>query len=551
MNGGERSGRRWAWLALVAVLLFALALRVRLLDVPLERDEGEYAYAGRLLLEGVPPFAQAYNMKMPGIYAVYAAMMAAFGQSVPGIRLGAALVTAASGLFLFLALRRRFDLKTSWLCSAGFALLSLGPAVQGVMANAEPFVLPFALAGLWALLAGLDRDRAALVGLSGLLFGLSGLVKQHGYFLALFGGVYLLGVLAGWSGRSWRHRVFLVFLFGAGVFLPFVLTAGYFYRAGVFGRFWFWTFTYASRYVSMTPLSIGLENFEHQAGRMFHDFSLLLALAGVGLLAPFWDRGSRAAARFTHPLALFSFLATCPGLYFRPHYFFLLLPALSLLAAIAVPALARLWAANRIPPRALTAVSLFFLAAVAFPLARNGAFFFTMSPEEACHQLYGDNPFPEAVTVSAYIRERSTPRDRIAVLGSEPEVYFYADRRAATGYLYVYAMTEPHAFALSMQKEMRAQIEAARPRLLVLFGNPDFWPLPRMAFLVDWMAEYIPRHYRLVGAVDFRWPGPSVFVWGERASGLEPVSAFWIKVFERLAPAEAEPALESRPAPHL
>ena len=155
------------------------------------------------------------------------------------------------------------------------------------------------------------------------------------------------------------------------------------------------------------------------------------------------------------------------------------------------------------------------------------------------------------MTVSAYIRERSAPRDRIAVLGSEPEVYFYADRRAATGYLYVYAMTEPHAFSLSMQKEMRAQIEAARPRFVVLFGNPDFWPLPRMAFLVEWMAEYIPRHYRQVGAVDVRWPKPSVFAWGDKAPGLEPVSEIWIKVFERLAPAKAEPSAERRPRPQM
>jgi hypothetical protein len=46
----------------------AAALRLRLLDVPLDRDEGEYAYIGQLLLQGIPPYAQAYNFKLPGIY---------------------------------------------------------------------------------------------------------------------------------------------------------------------------------------------------------------------------------------------------------------------------------------------------------------------------------------------------------------------------------------------------------------------------------------------------------------------------------------------------
>lgn len=36
---------------------------------PLERDEGEYAYAGQLMLQGIPPYQLAYNMKLPGTYA--------------------------------------------------------------------------------------------------------------------------------------------------------------------------------------------------------------------------------------------------------------------------------------------------------------------------------------------------------------------------------------------------------------------------------------------------------------------------------------------------
>jgi len=51
---------------LALVLVFTAAVRFRMLDAPLERDEGEYAYAGQLMLEGVPPYLAAYNMKFPG-----------------------------------------------------------------------------------------------------------------------------------------------------------------------------------------------------------------------------------------------------------------------------------------------------------------------------------------------------------------------------------------------------------------------------------------------------------------------------------------------------
>ncbi|MHA2217782.1 MAG: hypothetical protein ACXACY_17745, partial [Candidatus Hodarchaeales archaeon] len=61
-------GRYWPWLAIFIVILSAAVIRIHLLEVPLERDEGEYAYAGQLMLQGVPPYDQVYNMKMPGIY---------------------------------------------------------------------------------------------------------------------------------------------------------------------------------------------------------------------------------------------------------------------------------------------------------------------------------------------------------------------------------------------------------------------------------------------------------------------------------------------------
>ena len=35
--------------------------------------------------------------------------------------------------------------------------------------------------------------------------------------------------------------------------------------------------------------------------------------------------------------------------------------------------------------------------------------------------MNGENPFVEPVQIAQYIRERSLPDDRIAVLGSEPQ----------------------------------------------------------------------------------------------------------------------------------
>jgi len=39
------------WVLAVAILGLVVTIRIRLLGIPLERDEGEYAYAGQLLLQ--------------------------------------------------------------------------------------------------------------------------------------------------------------------------------------------------------------------------------------------------------------------------------------------------------------------------------------------------------------------------------------------------------------------------------------------------------------------------------------------------------------------
>src|SRR5207253_9238130 len=98
------------WIVPALMILFVGVIRIRLREMPLERDEGEYAYAGQLLLQGIPPYRLAYNMKFPGIYGAYALVMLLFGQTAAGIHLGLLLVDAASILLMFFIGRKLLDL---------------------------------------------------------------------------------------------------------------------------------------------------------------------------------------------------------------------------------------------------------------------------------------------------------------------------------------------------------------------------------------------------------------------------------------------------------
>src|SRR5262249_57400828 len=123
-----------AWAIFLAAAVLVIALRIRLLDVPLERDEGEYAYAGQLLLQGVPPYAAVYSMKAPGIYAAYAASMAIAGESPRGVHLGLLVANLASMLGLFVLGRRLGGLLAGAIARASYRLMALSASVLRVAA---------------------------------------------------------------------------------------------------------------------------------------------------------------------------------------------------------------------------------------------------------------------------------------------------------------------------------------------------------------------------------------------------------------------------------
>jgi hypothetical protein len=63
------------------------------------------------------------------------------------------------------------------------------------------------------------------------------------------------------------------------------------------------------------------------------------------------------------------------------------------------------------------------------------------------------DPFVELGNVARYIQSQTAKSERFAVLGSEPQTYFYAKRRSVTGYMYTYPLTENQPYAEVMQRD--------------------------------------------------------------------------------------------------
>ena len=493
---------QFAWWALATIVFtLVVAIRIRLLGIPLERDEGEYAYAGQLILQGIPPYKLAYNMKFPGTYAAYAVVMSIFGQTISGIHLGLLLVNAATVALVFFIARRLISETAGVVAAASYALLAISPTVLGFAAHATHFVMLPVLGGMLLLLDQHADARFGRLFVSGALFGMAVVMKQPGIFFAVFAVIYLITkeIRSGLRPKDWFLRALV---FGGGVILPLTMMCLVLLYTGVFREFRFWTVDYAQQYGTLVRLGNVAPFLLGRTSEVIGANWPVWALAGVGALAGIWNERVRAGTLFLLGLLFFSALAVCPGLYFRHHYFVLVLPAVALLAGTGISALAGALpdrvTASKVVPLIVTA------AALALPLVQYKKLFFEFSPAQVSRMIYAGSAFPEAVRIAEYLREHTTVDDTIAVLGSEPQIYFYSHRHSATGYIYTYPLMEPQKYARQMQEEMISEIEQANPKYLVSVTMNDSW-LSRPGsdpLIFSWANEYIAKNYVPTGFVN-------------------------------------------------
>ena len=526
----KSKSQAWAWILLAAVAIFTSAIRIRLLQTPLERDEGEFGYMGQLILQGIPPYKIACNMKLPGTYAMYALFLKIFGNSVAGIHLGLMVMNLISIVLVFLLAKRLLGPLGAVVASASFGLMSLSPSVLGTSAHATQYVLPFALGGILLMLRAIDSGKASTLALSGLLLGTSFLMKQHAVFFLVFALLYYIWARARKMpiGRLAIHSG----VFGLAMVIPYGLTCLILYKLGVFGEFWFWTYTYARTYASEVGFKEGVKWFLKMVKDVMEHSSLLWALGGVGVIAIMLEKRARANRVFLFGFVVFSFLTVCPGMYFRAHYFITFLPALALLIGAAVQYGTEAFRSLG-PVRFIPAV--LFLCLLGNFVSLERGFLFRMNPTDVSIMMYKSAEFPAMEEVSRYVKAHTKPGDKILVFGSEPEIYFYAQRHACTKFIYTYALVERHKYCSVMQRQMIREIKASEPKYVAVIRVPTswaFWPGCDRT-LTDQGMRYFGRHYELVGIAELISKDRVLYFWDKEAKDYNPASQSYVLVLRR------------------
>ena len=492
--------RHWIWAALAVILLFSLVIHVRLWDIPLERDEGEYAYIAQQMLKGIVPFKSAYTMKFPGVAAMYAPFIWAFGATPRAVHICLTAVTVSTIGLLMLLARRKLGHAASIVVAATYTLLSLQFSALAFAGHATHFVVLAAIAGLLLLDSAIQQQRPWHFAAAGLLLGLCPLMKQHGVAFLIFGLLYLAQAQYRQRQVKWGPALSRLMLLGGFGLLPMLLLFLVMWQQGVFGRFWFWTVQYASTYANSLTLSQGWANLKLQFSHQFGASALLWSFCLSGLIGFGFVKEVHRHWVFFLGLLLFSFIGMCPGYYFREHYFILIMPALALLAGVSFLGLQRL---SLIQPLSAPVLgTLVFLGVIAYSVYGQRIYLFQASPNAISRMAYGSNPFVESLDIGKFLKEHCPPNAKIAILGSEPQIAFYAERLSATGYIYVYPLMEAQPFARSMQEEAAAEISSADPDYLIFVDIGTSWLAQPQSdrWIFSWFQQY-QRRMQLVAGV--------------------------------------------------
>ncbi len=469
----------WTAVSLAGLLLLFVVLQGRYLNIPFERDEGNYAYGAWIMTKGLVPYLNTFEQKPPLIYLPYFLALLIDPRAYWPVHLLAALSLLATvglvGLVGYREFGRRAGLLAMWL----LVPLSLLPQLTPFAANTEKFmVLPFA--GLLAIYA-FNREKpggqawfwAGVCGMATLLF------KQ----IAVFGVGY---VFAAWLYGTWRRdrRVNEIFPALLGALLTFVLVCGYFIARAGWAALWEQTVVY-NRYYAATFGGLSLNNFLHNMQMFSLVWPVLLLLLAWGLF-----RGGRRVLFYLGLLAL-----TVGSIFPTPygHYYMMVLPAAALFLAGSAASLMK--QANG---RQYWSLAALIVILIVWPVKD----WYLLKPAEVLTRSYSQlNPFVEAPLAAEKVAALTAPDDYVYVAGTEPEILFYAKRLCPAKMTGVYALVMNNPLALAYQQETIAELEKRRPRVIVWVRSPLSWlagpASPPLIF--NYFDEILRDRYRLAG----------------------------------------------------
>lgn len=511
------------WWILGITLAMVLYTRLALLGIPLERDEGGFAYIGQHLLGSQLLYTDVFDNKLPGLYLMYWVFNLLPGSQGANIHLGLLLVQAGTLALFFPWMRKMFDLPVAAISTSLFAVSALMPGVFGFAAHATQLMMLPVVGGLrllWDFTRAPESDgRWWRLAVSGLLLGFAFTVKQPAVVFIVFAEAVLLLGNGVWLQKMWRALVL-----GLASLAPFGICAGYFWMQGRFNDFWLWTYTMPT--VQTVSADDSLFYLNKLIPRMVGNHWLFWGLGVLSLgVIPFTEI-SRSEKAWVAGLLVLSMLSSIIGLGFIPHYFVPVIPWAALGIAICLNWLTTRRGNNWLAP---LASGLIFI-----PVLMNAGYFFKPDYARIMEDSYPWNGFSEAKAVATELKKRLKPGERIAVLGSEPQLCYYTATERCSPHLFMYPVVREHKLKQSFQQQFLRDLADCQAEYVVLTASEASWA-PGFAETPFFKRDIFPKitaGYDLIGRANIGQI-PLNIVWDEALKTHNPPKCPPMFVFKR------------------
>ncbi len=444
---------------------------------PFGWDQGIFAWVGDVINRGGLPYRDAWEIKGPLTYYLFALVQFIFGSNQWGIRLFdlALIITAAAMLFILVR-----QLTNPIVAGWAAVLFVLWYASGNYWHTAQPdgWVSMLMIIALTPMLVARVSLRWYQLVLAGILIGSACLIKPL-YVLFLF-LAFVIAFQRGWPDKKQILRMALMLT--AGFAIPLAIAVAWFaYQNALPDLFEQYIIYNLTIYAGGSLGSVGTHI------KAIIDFLLsgevilpLIPVVGLGLVV-LW-RSSRQHAIALGLWALIAFLIVVVQNRFFKYHCLLLCPSITVLSAVGFHQLFFPGSAELTEQKgtlrkqmqlmgALLLIVVIFQTAIhpLFEVSKWVSFISQRIDREEYYAGFGDIPYA-SIQAADYIREHTAVEDRIYVWGWDAVIYYLSGRQSSTrfGFSMPLLMGEGTEIQAAYRREFLASLKANPPVYIVI-----------------------------------------------------------------------------------
>jgi len=511
----------WLYLLFFIIILIGyFFLRLNLIHIPLNRDEGGFAYFGRFFSDGGILYQDFYDNKPPGVWFIYAGLYYVAPFTPAGIHWSLHIYNLITLLVLGILAYKLFNVSSALWTMAIFAIVSSEPFIEGFSASVEMFMLLPVVASLLLCISGSEKERYSLFFFSGLFSAAAFWIKQPALIFTFF---LLIYIIASWMKQHHSVPVKGLVGFFTGFFLLSSIISFYFYQKDIMNELVYWSFIHSLAYASSASYFSAISYLLIQLRDMFFSNP---GLWSIGLIALIIIVLKKIKNRWiVVGFLISSFIAAAHSPLMYRHYFALLCPAAALAGGFGCSYLNNTIKKNG--KNMIVGTGTLILIIIILPILLNYNYYLTNTPEQTCRFLFPGSFFPESSSIGGYLQNHTTPDDKILILGSEPQILVYANRKSATRHLFFYHVVGPYKRAGDFQRQIFEDIYSNKPDWAVVNNNIRSWApnVKKSIQFIRRLKYFLHENYEMVKVIT----SDSYSVSGKGEKSNKPSITVWHK----------------------